>query len=85
MSKDVNWANVDKRIRERRVAWTNEERDALARDLAAMPDTGAGYDQVTIPQPALVAPEAEEEPTATEEEAPAAVAPAPVEAPPVTS
>lgn len=53
MSKKVNWAEVDKRIRERRPSWTQDERKELAESLAKLPDLSDKVDYVEIPQPAL--------------------------------
>jgi hypothetical protein len=60
MSKKVNWAEVDKRIRQRRPSWTQEERKELAKSLEQLPDLSDKFDYVEIPQPAL-APRASDE------------------------
>ena len=61
MSNKVNWAEVDKRIRDRRVSWTADERKALDKDLMSLPDVADKAEQVDIPQPAFVQQEAEGE------------------------
>ncbi|MCA9625011.1 MAG: hypothetical protein KC731_38565 [Myxococcales bacterium] len=53
MSKKVNWAEIDYRIRGRRTDWTKEELSALEAGLAKLPDMADKADAITIPQPAL--------------------------------
>jgi hypothetical protein len=53
MSKKVNWAEVDKRIRNRRTDWTGEELKALEAALNKLPDLAEEADIVTLAQPAL--------------------------------
>lgn len=79
MSEKSNWAEMDKRIRNRRVSWSVEEKAALDSDLAALPDNAENVVAVDVPQPAFVQPEVEEEDAAAaapvaEEPAPAPVA-----------
>lgn len=64
MSKKVNWAEVDKRIRQRRPSWTQEEREELEKGLQQLPDLSDKFDYVDIPQPALAprSDESEEQP-----------------------
>lgn len=71
MSKKVNWAEVDKRIRGRRRDVTAEEQKNIEAALQKLPDLAEEAEIIDIPQPA-VTPE-EEEPS---EEAPAEGEPA---------
>ncbi len=67
MSKKVNWAQADKRIRGRRKDFSDIETAAVEAELKQLPDLAEEAEIITIPQPAVT----EEEPA--EEEA--AVAP----------
>lgn len=60
MSTKKNWAEVDKRIRDRRPVWTQQERDELAKGLEKLPDLAEEVEYIDIPQPALAQPEEEE-------------------------
>jgi hypothetical protein len=57
MSKKVNWAEVDKRIRGRRKDWSNKEVEALEATFMKLPDLQDKCDNVKLPQPALQQPE----------------------------
>jgi len=61
MSKKVNWAEVDIRIRNRRTDWTKDELEALDKGLGKLPDVESQAEAIEIPQPALAQPEAEGE------------------------
>jgi hypothetical protein len=53
MSKKVNWAEVDKRIRGRRSHWSAEEAKTLEAALAKLPDMADKAENITIAQPAV--------------------------------
>lgn len=53
MSKKVNWAEVDKRIRNRRVIWTPDERQAVEESLKKLPDLTEQSETLTLAQPAV--------------------------------
>jgi hypothetical protein len=55
MSKKVNWAEMDKRIRNRRTDWSAEELKALDAALNKLPDLAEDADILHVPQPALLA------------------------------
>lgn len=57
MSKKVNWAEVDIRIRDRRTDWTKDELEALEKGLSKLPDVEDQAEAIDIPQPALAQPE----------------------------
>jgi hypothetical protein len=68
MSKKVNWAEVDIRIRDRRTDWTNNELEALEKDLGKMKDVADNAEPIEIPQPALASAEDEDEAAESDEE-----------------
>ena len=53
MSKKVIWAEVDKRIRNRRTDWTTEELKALEGTLKKLPDLAEDAEIIQTAQPAL--------------------------------
>ncbi|MEM6788873.1 MAG: hypothetical protein AAF928_21640 [Myxococcota bacterium] len=53
MSDKTDWASMDKRIRDRRVSWSKEDKSALDAGLAKLPDLAEKVDLVEIPQPAI--------------------------------
>lgn len=69
MSKKVNWAEVDIRIRDRRTDWTKDELEALEKGLGKLPDVEDQAESIEIPQPALARPEDEGEDDAAEGDA----------------
>ncbi len=75
MSKKVNWANVDKRIRERNATWSHEERAALEANLMKLPDLEEECEVSEIPQPAVGDPQQEAEGEPEPETAPQVEAP----------
>jgi len=66
MSDETNWAQVDKRIRQRKPMWTKEEKAALEAGLNALPDMAEQYEVIELAQPAIGNGE-EEEPAAEAE------------------
>lgn len=52
-SKKANWAEVDKRIRDRKQDWTADELKALEAGLKKLPDMEAQGELATIQQPAI--------------------------------
>lgn len=69
MSKKVNWAEVDIRIRDRRTDWTKDELEALEKGLGKLPDLEDQAEAIEIPQPALAQPEEEGEGEAADADA----------------
>ncbi len=67
MSKKVNWATVDKRIRNRRKDFSMAETNAIDDELKKLPDLVEEMEIIDITQPAVAPPEEEE--TAEEAEA----------------
>ena len=63
MSKKTNWANVDKRIRER----YTKDAAAVQASLDSLPDLADACEAIDLEQPALIR---EEEPTTEGETAP---------------
>jgi hypothetical protein len=61
MSKKLNWAEVDKRIRARKTNWSAEELKAVEASLAKLPDRSGEHDFVEIPQPALQSADADDD------------------------
>ncbi len=57
MSKKVNWAEVDKRIRNRRKDFSADEMKTIEAGLQKLPDLAESVDVVTIPQPAIAGPD----------------------------
>ena len=53
MSKKIDWATQDKRIRARRAYWSKDDVTALDTALAKLPDLADGADTIELPQPAL--------------------------------
>ncbi len=53
MSKKVNWADVDKRIRARREVWTSQEKATLEDTLKKLPDVADKAAPLELAQPAL--------------------------------
>ncbi len=60
-AKKVNWAQADKRIRDRRKDWTNAELEQLDKELLKLPDLSDKVDTLSIPQPALAQPGGDDE------------------------
>jgi hypothetical protein len=54
MSKKVNWAEVDKRIRNRRKDFSAEETKTVEAALKKLPDLAEMAEIIDIPQPAIV-------------------------------
>jgi hypothetical protein len=61
MSKKVNWAEVDKRIRNRRKDFSADEMKTVQAALDKLPDLAEEAEIIDIPQPAVAPPEEEEE------------------------
>ncbi len=59
MSKKVNWATIDKRIRGRRTNWTAEELASLETQLKQLPDNEANVERIMLDQPAIGQPDSE--------------------------
>lgn len=53
MSKKVNWATVDKRIRNRRRDVSSEEQKGIEAQLQKLPDLAEEAEIIDIPQPAV--------------------------------
>jgi len=53
MSKKINWATMDKRIRDRRAYWSKDDTEAVNASLAKLPDLAGTTDTIELPQPAL--------------------------------
>ncbi len=53
MAKKVNWADMDQRIRVRKVTWSQEEAKALEAGLKKLPDLSDNVEVVDVAQPAL--------------------------------
>ena len=53
MSKKINWAKIDKRIRRRRPHWSKEELAALEAGLGKLPDNADNAETIDTPQPAI--------------------------------
>ena len=66
MSKKVNWAEVDIRIRDRRTDWTKDELETPEKGLGKLPDVADNAEAIELPQPALAQPEGEGEDEAAE-------------------
>ncbi len=69
MSKKVNWAEVDIRIRDRRTDWTKDELEALEKGLGKLPDVADNAEEIELAQPALAQPEGEGDDEAAEGDA----------------
>ena len=69
MSKKVNWAEADKRIRGRRRDVSTSENNAIDAELQKLPDLVEAVEIIDIAQPAVAPPEEDEpaEEVATEE------------------
>jgi len=52
-SKKVNWAEMDKRILNRRAVWTSDERNAVTESLKKLPDAADGAEALSLDQPAV--------------------------------
>jgi hypothetical protein len=61
MSKKVDFAEMDVRIRRRRTDWNKSDSEALEKGLSKLPDLAEEVVAITIPQPALAQPESDEE------------------------
>ncbi len=59
MSKKVNWAEADKRIRNRRKDFSADETNAIEAELKKLPDLAEQLEIIDIPQPAVAPPEEE--------------------------
>ncbi|MBM4356486.1 MAG: hypothetical protein FJ096_00090 [Deltaproteobacteria bacterium] len=53
MSKKVNWAEMDKRVRNRRAVWTPDEQSAVEESLKKLPDSAERAESVGLLQPAV--------------------------------
>jgi len=53
MSDKTDWASMDKRIRDRKISWSKDEKKALDGGLNQLPDLAENIDVIDIPQPAL--------------------------------
>jgi hypothetical protein len=53
MTKKVNWAEMDKRIRGRRPSWSKEEAEALESGLKKLPDVADKAVVIEVPQPGV--------------------------------
>jgi hypothetical protein len=53
MSKKVNWAEVDKRVRNRRAVWTPDEISAVEESLKKLPDSAERAESLDLIQPAV--------------------------------
>jgi hypothetical protein len=53
MSKKMNWAEIDKRVRDRRTVWSQQERSDLNDSLKRLPDATGDCDTLELSQPAL--------------------------------
>ncbi len=53
MSKKVNWAQVDKRIRGRRPIWDKADLEALESGLKKLPDMAEQCEIIEVAQPAI--------------------------------
>ena len=53
MSKKVNWAEMDKRILNRKAVWSPEERTALEDSLKKLADSAERSEAVELEQPAV--------------------------------
>lgn len=53
MSKKFNWAEVDKRIRNRRAVWTPDDLSAVEDSLRKLPDSADKAEAVELEQPAV--------------------------------
>ncbi|MEM9697012.1 MAG: hypothetical protein AAGA56_31040, partial [Myxococcota bacterium] len=70
MTEKKNWAEVDKRIRDRRPTWTKEEKDALEQQLQSLPDVADQAEAVSIVQPVFAAEQPAEGDAESTEETP---------------
>ena len=66
MSKKRNWAEVDKRIRDRRNDWTAEELAEVEASLKKLPDLAEQAEIIDIAQPSLAKAEEPAEESAAE-------------------
>ena len=59
MSNDAKWTNIDKRILDRRLAWSAEEKAQYDKQLNELPDCSDKLETIDIPQPAFEQPQEE--------------------------
>jgi len=53
MSKKINWAEVDSRVRNRRAVWTPAERNEVEESLKKLPDLADRVETIELAQPAI--------------------------------
>jgi len=53
MSKKVNWAEMDSRVRNRRAVWTPGERAEVEESLKKLPDLANQIETIKVAQPAI--------------------------------
>ena len=57
MSKKVNWAEMDNRIRGRRPSWSKDELEALEAGLKKLPDVADQAEIIDVQQPGVGRPQ----------------------------
>ncbi len=60
MSDKTDWASMDKRIRDRKISWSKDEKKALDDGLGKLPDLAERVEVIDIAQPALGSSQEEE-------------------------
>ena len=60
MSDKTDWASMDKRIRDRKISWSKDEKKALDDGLGKLPDLAEQVEVIDIAQPALGSSQEEE-------------------------
>jgi len=61
MSDKTDWASMDKRVRDRKITWSKDEKKALDDGLGKLPDLAEKIELIEIAQPALGSSQEEEE------------------------